>query len=593
MGMTLNQFYDNLEIDLKSTSEWSDPEKKRCVERAVADLSRFMPLEKVYETTLSHTVTGESVTSPTTSSATAIVNAKDISTSVSGNTCTLATKVLDVARNIKLTITDANASITSFAVIVKGIDESGYYQEESLYFKDGIVQYGSKLFKYISEVEIDEITGNGAADTLSLGTGLHTGVWQPLAYKPLKPLSETVINGTTTYTRDTDYEMDYINGRMRLLAAGSMAANTAYTLAYTKSRLGVDIASILPNISRISSVEYPSRNIPQTFVSYSIFGNFLYLGSPKTNQSQEENTNKEHVTIYYEMPQQPPSTVSGGSYPELLDEAISIGAGGYALLMQAIKYELQAGTDLTALGTALTNVKKYLDNNAAVDEAGILALITTDAANLRTLINSSIAAATTLLTSGLTVPSAPSLGSEPTITAPTAVAFTDATTQLTTGDDKIDTLNTGKDVALAYAEYSSKYQNMEAIKAQLEAVKVNSNALLVNNYQSTVGAKSNIYSSDANIFNVQVNRALGHVQTAQARLANLQTYLQQSQGYDQVAGRFIQEAQFRAEQVNGDIVLADRFKADGLERLNEFYAILKSKAEWKRKISSVALQQPR
>lgn len=537
MGMTIYQFREKLQIDLKSATAWSNAELDRCVERAVQDLSRYMPLQQVYEATLSLSVSAESFTTPASTSATAIVNAKDISSSVDGNTCTLATKSWSPARTVKLTITDANTSITSFTVIVKGIDENGYYQEESFYHRGGLTQTGLKYFAYISEVEIDQITGNGASDVLSVGTGLHTGIWQPLANKPIKPLSETITSSPagTTYARDTDYEMDYINGRVRLISGGAMAAATAYLATYTKSEIGVSIATILPVLTRISRVEYPTNLVPQKFASFRLFGDFLYIGSQGVGESQSRMVTQQHIAIYYERPQYPPSTVSAGSYPENLDEVICIGAGAYALLIEALQYEIQAETDLTALGTALTNVAKYLDNNGAEDEASLLALIATDIASLRTAVVTAADAANAMI-DGLA-----------------AAEFTDADTALDTGEPLINATNEGKDVGALYSEYSKARQGMAAGKT---------------------------------------NAAMVYIQEANVRLGSLQTYIQQSAGYDSISGRFIQEAQFRAEQVNGDLVLADRFRAEGIERLNEFYAVLKARSEWHRKASTSSLTQP-
>ncbi|GAH42639.1 unnamed protein product, partial [marine sediment metagenome] len=50
----LAEFYAELKFDLKDygTTLWSSEELTRCIERAVADLSRFLPDEAVHEVTL-------------------------------------------------------------------------------------------------------------------------------------------------------------------------------------------------------------------------------------------------------------------------------------------------------------------------------------------------------------------------------------------------------------------------------------------------------------------------------------------------------------------------------------------------------------
>lgn len=357
-GMTLNQHRSALRLDLKDSGAlWTDAELNRSIGRAVQDLSRHLPLEKVYEETLSFTVTSESFTTPAAASATAIVSAASLATVGNGDVLAIADYTPDVPRRLTVTLTDANASITRLTVVVKGYDHLGHYIEESWYLKDlttAVALQGKLHFKRVTEVEVNDIAGNGTGDTLSVGTGNAYDSWIWLGYKPIRPKSETVTNaaGTTTYSRDTDYTMDYYNGAIRFINGGSMAAGTAYLASYTKSKLGMDISSILPIASRISRVEYPADQVPQQFAAFSIYGDFLHIGSKLTGKSQEEMTTN-HVAIYYEQPHSPPSEGSPGSYPAILDELISIGAGGDALLTKALELEHQAVTDLVSLRTEL------------------------------------------------------------------------------------------------------------------------------------------------------------------------------------------------------------------------------------------------
>jgi len=52
--------------------------------------------------------------------------------------------------------------------------------------------------------------------------------------------SETVTNtaGTTTFTRDTDYTMDYVSGTITMLAAGTMVTATEYYIDYLRYTTG-------------------------------------------------------------------------------------------------------------------------------------------------------------------------------------------------------------------------------------------------------------------------------------------------------------------------------------------------------------------
>jgi hypothetical protein len=61
-----------------------------------------------------------------------------------------------------------------------------------------------------------------------------SGTAVDLTYSGIQQYSETVTNvaGTTTYTRDTDYSMDYVAGTITMIATGSMTTATAYYIDY-------------------------------------------------------------------------------------------------------------------------------------------------------------------------------------------------------------------------------------------------------------------------------------------------------------------------------------------------------------------------
>jgi len=535
MGWDLQGYRAALATDLKVTvgTEMSIAEMNRAVERAVNDLSRYFPWEKVHEETLSFTVTDEAVTLPATTNLTAIVSAQSIDVAA-GGLLTIAGQP-DVARPLTITITDADNSTYQAAFIIRGVDADGNYQEETLYYARGYSKtlVGKQEFKYVYEVELDQDYGSHAGDTASVGYGLFTtNAWSRLAYRPIRPETETVTNsgGTITYTRGTDYLMDYTNGRIKPIAGGSMTTAQSILVDYTKSRLGINISALLPVVTKITKVQYPADVYPQQFVSFNIVGDFMYVASKVAGQSQEELVDSEHLAIWYERLHMPPGEAAPGSYPSVLDEVVAIGAGGYVLLTEAQQYEQAAGTALTSLGSALTNAIKYLNNNLVssvqADAAGTLYGITGDAASLRTAISAVLDKSSTYLTHVSTPPSAHDY--------------------LIDGDDKIDAVNVGARVAENYADYA---------RSSLE------------------------------IF-------AGLVGEATTRLANLRTYIDQSGGYTQIANGFINEAQMRAEAVNGNLVLADRFRTEAINRLNEFHAILRNKAESRRRTSSIPTRQP-
>lgn len=576
MGLTMPEFEALIANDLNVTiaTEVTAATVDRAVQRAVADFSRFFPLELIHEKTLSWTVTDESVTMPPAASTGYIVNAVTLVGEAAGSTLTLSQYYFSTPTPVIVTIVDANSSISQLTLIVKGVDWNGHYQEESFYRHNGLIQYGKIYFSHITQVELDAVTGHGAGDTISVGnydpalTGKE--IWKKLANKPIKPESEEVTNtaGTTTYTRGTDYEMDYINGRIRLKYGGSMAEATEYYVDYTISRVGVDISDLPKSMIRISKVEYPVDEVPQQFPSFSFYGDLMYIGPLISGSSQAQMNEDEHIAIYFDAAHAPPSAHSPGSYPEVLDEIIAIGGGGYVLLTEAQQYEQASAAAITSMTTelglttdvhtlaaaAFAKVTTYLETNGTTDNAkDVLANITDDIADLRTKIVTAEAAIAT------------ALGEVD--TTDFGQATVGAEGLLETGDGLIDAVNIGSRVAENYADYSRARVDIAAGR---------------------------------------INMALGYAQEAQVRLANLRSYIEEAAGWTAIGQTFLaegqgqvaeiqahlQEAQQWAEVVNGNLVLADRFRAEGLARLNEFHNILRNRAESRRRTSSVPGRQP-
>lgn len=375
------------------------------------------------------------------------------------------------------------------------------------------------------------------------------GTWKDLTYKPIKPGSDTVTSSPagTTYTRDTDYTIDYRNGRITIVAAalgGTITEGAPLLVDYTKSRIGIDISAIITDLIRISRVEYPVDRVPQQFVSYNIFGDFLYIGSQKPGESQTQIADKEHVAIYYEKPQSAPTgTSSSGtapSYPAFLDQVICVGAGAYAFLMKAVNTEHQVVVDLAAVRTALGNVATYLGTTGdAYSAVGILADITDNADDLRTDIIVALNAARSALYEVDTT----DLGK----------TDTGAEALLSSGSAYINTVNVGDRVPENYREYAQ---------------------------------------AATNIATVRTNSALGLIQEATIRLSTLRSYIEEAGGWNRVVEDYISEAQSRLGVISDSLGIADRFRTEGVLRRDEFWTILKDRTEWRRRISSAPVTQP-
>ena len=94
--------------------------------------------------------------------------------------------------------------------------------------------------------------------------------------------------------------------------------------------------------------------------------------------------------------------------------------------------------------------------------------------------------------------------------------------------------------------------------------------------------------------NTVVNRAVGYVNEAESRLSNLRSYIEQSVGYINIASTFVRDVESRLVDMNtyiqeaahyesiatANILLADKFKEHAIERRNEAWSIWKDRKQY-------------
>lgn len=597
--MDLTEMLDNLVLDLKMSldTEISTAEGTRAVNKAVDELSRHLPRERIYEHTWIEAVVDDTFVTPATEDPDYIVDNMDLpNTVVDGSTATLtATLWFDVPRPITFTITDADNSITRLVLVVKGIDIDGVYREERFYRHDGKIQKGKVHFNAIHEIEFSEITGNVTGDILDLGSDepdLATGgIWLQLD-NPVEPGSEVIWSGALKtgikYAKDTDYEMDYANGRIRMKNGGSLVDATTYYASYDRAPTAIDISAIIPELIRITKVLYPANKVPEQSVAFSHWENMLTIGSPRPGVSQEALLDKEHIAIYYEARHAPPTIYASGSYPALLDELVILGATGHALLMEALQYELAAVTALssiTAVHTLITaalntatdyiteahtqvgNMGKYMTDNGGDEAEEILAEITDMQTYLRDLIIKLADG------SGAIADGAAYLDSVKTIDLDAATVG--AVAWLLEGELKINRLNDGgPDVAGKFADYARAKIQIAQARIQGAAGYFQEATLRLSVVRSYIEEATG-WVAIANVYRDDTIQRLGMAQTA---ITQSQTYLVQIEKYQETAG--------------ANLVIADRYRAEAQSRLNEFRATLASKAEYRKRVVSVSVRQP-
>lgn len=603
--MNLVEMLADIRTELSDAATfWSDAELTRAIQKSVALMSRFIPKKAVVESTIVIDVSAESITMPAAASATAIVVATTLNGVADGDALTIADNTPDVPRRLTVTLTDANASITALTIIVKGYDKDGFYQEETWYLKDlptGTAVQGDKYFKYISEVEVDDIAGAAAAaDTLSVGTGNAYDSDVYLANRGIKWDSETVTSSPagTNYTRDTDYRMDYLLGGIRFINGGSMAAATAYLVTYKLDSRLIDLSSLLPreDYLKIERIEYPVGNDPPTFLVPEPLGQDILLVTGEGITLTEDY----HVRIRYLKPWAAPGTLSKGDYPEHLDNAIIIGSCGQALILKAEKYVQQAITEIaltnaaadamatpladinvaldkvtthvTEADTALDKVGTYLETSGTTDNAkDVLANITDEIADLRTAVKTALdACATSLGTVSIT-------------------ALTTDLTEAATALDKVITYletNTNENSKFWLTKITTDIASLRtAITTAIDAANAYLDEVDTTDLgQATVGAEGLLETGDdfitpindaarvpenyadysrarTSIATARLNAALGYVQEATLRLNNLRSYIEQAGGWGQIASGFIAEA---VQRINSGTVVAtgERTKID-------------------------------
>lgn len=501
----LIQAREALRVDLKDTAAlWSNAELDRSIERAVSDLSRMLPLEKIYELSLQFTVTAEAFTTPLTTDADRYVAAQTFNAKVAGDTFTLTGSQPDHPRVVTMLVTDANDSLTNWVIIVKGTDSKGKAMQETFYFSGGKSQTGKLEFKKILEVELDQVSGTAAtADVLDVGIAVYTTCWVELGNKPIKAASETASVGA----RNTDFYMDYANGRLQPISGGLLAASTAYTITYTKGQLWVDLKDLY-DLIRVEHVIYPATDIPQSRIQWDIWGKVLNLTGLGESEDQASMQEDKQISVYYNAYHQPPTIYSPGSYPEFLDDTVLLAASAYALFIYALKSEHQAVTDfasartqiaaishtafgtalsaaivqLAASATALAKVTTYVEG-ATESTKALLAQIATDIANLRTGSETALDAAHTLLV---------------------AATYTDAATAITAtiaALDKVNTFlqnNTNEDSKFWLTKITTDIANLRtAIVTALDALNTYADAVATD-LTAADNARANYMGATAN-----------------------------------------------------------------------------------------------
>lgn len=437
-------------------------------------------------------------------------------------------------------------------------------------------------------------------------TALAAGTYASLDNAMVEPQSETVTNAAadTTYTRDTDYTMDYFNGKITIIAAGDITVGDVPLISYTKHKAGCDVSSIASELLRIERVEYPAGYIPRNTVSYEKWKDYLTLTSPVAG-SQVTLSDGKHVWIYYHAEQTPPTATAVGSYPVFLDEAIIAGAKSYALFLRVLQLIELARTSATSGTTDTTNAATQ--NANAVTELGKCAAKITLAATALTSMATKIGTAETAIDSVTDMDthlSAAVIALNLVQVATDMIADADAAFNaaaaelalgagfLQTGDAAIPTANVGKDVAENWRQYAEA----EAALGSQYNREGEGRVSMANAIISEAAQRISIAQANLEKWNNKSDKYLGSASGYQAQaaqyMAQADNYVKQAVQYLQASQLYLQSATAHANQVSMYISISEKVSEQAVRRQTDFWSILNDKLQLRRPVSSVPVRQP-
>lgn len=471
------------------------------------------------------------------------------------------------------------------------------------------------------------------------------GTFVVLGNKPIDMQARVTVTSDpvgTTFVEYTDFIMNYAEGEINVLAAGNMANSTGFLITYEKSLRAVDLTSLTAFIS-IDRVEIAKQGGQtwQLYTTWYMWGNILWLQARNDGSTEQNLTENDHVRVWYKAEHTKPGA-SAGSYPAFLDDVVTKGAIAYALFGKHRERNLAAVADLalartallkadddqtaidtleaavttaldaasTALGsanTAFALVDALTDLPLADAEVALDALITNlgveaeallDSATytgLNTSIESALDGAAALLDETASVVKT-ALGKIVEHLETDGFDPDSAENQLKAGDDTINVVNVGVDVAALHARYaeiqviiSRGFEGeaagyMDQARAQIEEAA--QRLVQWQMWLSEVGHRISISNS--------------YVDEAQTRLGIAGAIVQAGMGYVQEAGGYIDEAAGRMQQIDRHLQLgtlyinqtrtyqenadrenqsADRFLFDAQERHRDYWDHLTSRVE--------------
>ena len=188
----------------------------------------------------------------------------------------------------------------------------------------------SGVNRYFPREVIKTIVWNETITDESVTSSDDTAV--SLANKPLTFDSEVVTSDPagTTYTKDTDYEMDYINGTITTIGAGAISDATGILVSYTIDSTMLDISSLTKPISIERADIRTGSESPRELAGWTLWGDFFLFQSQRQGSGLTDNA---HINIYYRAQHDEPTDSASGTFPSFLYKILILGSIWFALLI--------------------------------------------------------------------------------------------------------------------------------------------------------------------------------------------------------------------------------------------------------------------
>lgn len=543
-------------------------------------------------------------------------------------------------------------------------------------------------------------------------TGITENSEVTLTHTPVRNGSESIVNGATTYIRDTDYSINYITGTISFPTGSAIIAlsdGVTLTVTYQKSRRLFDLSTI-EHLRSVNLVEvYNASSKVSDSENFSLLNNYIDYGPVG------DITPGYRLVIQYSARHTMPDDDDDGSLSDNLAEIVIKGAEAALLFAKAISLELSQTDEVTiedipaieplddvdaflsasiladlasvrtALETALSRAdagNTAIGSNATAIAADltsqdtIIAAITSMLANPASLLTTGAAFVDTEVATDLTsaVAAFKTAADIPLGIASTGIAsgvgfidtevgtdLTDAKTALTTllqgyldsGDDFIETVNSGKDPAEYYRNYAET-----AVKKGDGIVGIASGRLAlakeyfesVDRYISVAAANisqgkeyvdhakvrlslAGLYDEQAKIWNdsvaAKINQAELYNNRIQARLSIVRNYVEQVGAYVNMAQGYQENAKVLLQAVSAEtdakvavatarisiaattsqsrvaiagerrqsksllMEIAERLRNEAIRRYRDFQEQIQDKSQTRRIGASISARQPR